>query len=84
MVFLAEINKEEESTFLHFVFFDIKSRDIISVYDSHLKGAAGIGMEEHWKHNFSMSVNKFLEEYNKVLYFNYREEYKRKMKRMKK
>jgi hypothetical protein len=84
VVFVAEINKEEESTLLHFVFFDIKGRNIISAYKSHLSGAKGIGMEEHWKHNFSMSVNKFLEEYNKVLYFNYREEYKRKRKRMKK
>tara|TARA_B100000795_G_scaffold85940_1_gene62493 strand:+ start:30649 stop:31407 length:759 start_codon:yes stop_codon:yes gene_type:complete len=83
VVFVAEINKEKESTLLHFVFFDIKSRGIISVYNSHLKGASGIGMEEHWKHNFSMSVSEFLEEYNKVLYFDYRSTYKSKLKEYK-
>ena len=80
VVFLAEINKEKESIFLHFVFFDIKSRNIIYVYNSHNTGAAGIGMEEHWKYNFSTSVADFLQTYNYVLYSDYRSEYKTKLK----
>ena len=35
VVFIAEMNKEKESTLLHFVFFDVKSRNIIYVYNSH-------------------------------------------------
>ena len=84
VVFVAEINKEEESTLLHFVFFDIKGRDIISAYKSHLSGAKGIGMEKHWKHNFSMSTTNFLDVYEYWLARAYRSEYKRKRKRMKK
>lgn len=84
VVFIAEMNKEKESTLLHFVFFDVKSRDLISIKDSYLKGASGIGMEKHWQENFSQSVTKFLNSYNSDLYFDYRKEYKRKKKRMRK
>jgi len=84
VVFIAEMNKEKESTLLHFVFFDIKSRNIIYVYNSHNTGAAGIGMEKHWKRNFSGSVYNFLNDYNSWLYRAYRTEYKRKKKRMRK
>ena len=84
VVLVAEMNKGNESTLLHFVFFDIKKRNIISVYDSHLSGAVGIGMYKHWKDNFAQSVYLFLQQYNENLYFDYRSEYKRKKKRMKK
>ena len=68
---------------LQFVFFDIKTREIISIYNSHLRGG-GIGMENHWKESFAASTVIFLKQYNKDLYFDYRKEYKRKRKRMKK
>lgn len=84
VVFVAEVNKKEESTLLHFVSFDIKARDIISVYNSHLTGATGMGMEKHWQKNFSQSVTNFLANYNLALYRDYRTEYKRKRKRMRK
>ena len=84
VAFLAEINKEKESTLFQFVFFDIKTREIISIYKSHLTGATGMGMEKHWRENFAASAFLFLEQYNKDLYFDYRKEYKRKKKRMKK
>ena len=84
VAFLAEINKEKESTLFQFVFFDIKTREVISIYKAHLRGAEGIGMENHWKLNFSQSVTKFLNTYNLDLYFDYRKEYKRKRKRMRK
>jgi hypothetical protein len=83
VVFIAEMNKEKESTLLHFVFFDVKSRDLISKV-SYLKGASGIGMEKHWQENFSGSVYNFLNDYNSWLYRAYRTEYKRKKKRMRK
>ena len=84
VVFIAEINKQNESTLLQFVFFEINSRDIISVDNYYLPGATGVGMGNHWKFNFSFSVIKFLNDYNLDLYFDYRSEYKRKKKRMKK
>ena len=71
VVLIAAMNKENESTLLHFVFFNIKNRNIISVYDSHLSGASGIGMYKHWKYNFAKSVSLFLEQYNEDLYFDY-------------
>ena len=85
VAFLAEINKEKESTLFQFVFFDIKTREIISIYKSHLRGSRiGIGMENHWKESFAESTYLFLKQYNQDLYFNYRKEYKRKRKRIKK
>ena len=81
VAFIAEINKATKSTLLHFVFFDIKSRDIISVYDSNTRGSGGIGMEKHWRGNFNGSVEKFLKAYNDILYFDYRSEYKLKFKK---
>ncbi len=83
VAFIAEINKATRSTLLHFVFFDIKSRDIINVYDSNTRGNGGIGMEKHWRGNFSMSVEKFLKAYNDILYYDYRSEYKLKLKKHK-
>ena len=35
VVFIADINKEKVSTLLHFVFFDIKSKDLIYIHNSH-------------------------------------------------
>ena len=84
VAFLAEINKEKESTLLQFVFFDIKTREIISIFKYHLRASGGIGMENHWKASFSTSAYLFLKQYNEDLYFDYRKEYKRKKKRMKK
>ena len=69
---------------LQFVFFDIKTREIISIYNSHLRGGGGIGMENHWKESFALSTDNFLKQYTEDLYFDYRKEYKRKKKRMKK
>ena len=82
--FLAEINKEKESTLFQFVFFDIKTREIIFIFKYHLRGSGGVGMENHWKASFSTSAYLFLKQYNEDLYFDYRKEYKRKRKRMKK
>ena len=84
VAFLLEINKETESIVLHFVFFDIKSKEIIRVYDFNVIGASGIGMKRHWGDLFSVGVQDFLDAYNFDLGKYYRSEYKRKKKRMKK
>jgi len=81
---ISEINKVKESTLLQFIFFDIKTRNVYTVIDKNIGGASGVGMENHWKSNFSTGTRFFLEEYNSKLYFDYRKEYKRKKKRRRK
>ena len=82
--FVAEINKEKESTLLQFIFFDIKTRYVYAADDVDISGAAGIGMEKHWGENFSLCVRWFLHGYKENLFLDYRKEYKRKRKRMRK
>ena len=82
--FVSEISKPKESTLLQFVFFDIKTRDIITSFNINVPGATGVGMENHWAANFASCVDKFLNTYNVNLYLDYRKDYKRKRKRMRK
>jgi len=78
------IDKQEESTLVKFVFFDIKTKIHIKTYAQLGPYGKGIGWTKHWGNSFTGNAIDFLESYSNDLYFNYRKESTRKYKRMRK
>ncbi len=75
-------NKVKEETLVHFVFFDLKTKQLLKTYETLVAGGSGIGLTKHWGNSFRGNVNEFFSNFYDDLYFDNRQEYKRKKKRI--
>ena len=78
------VNKAKEETLVYFVFFDLKTKRLLKIYESLSWGGGGIGLTTHWGNSFIGNVQEFLYDFIYELYLYDKKEYKRKTKRMRK